>query len=192
MQISLLRFVRTRVVFNPSIASPALPMPRAKDWTAMPPQDATGDMLLAQTERGAWGRATQPAFLPFPRHARAWHASRWLGIKKGLHIIRRPANLPGRFVPKCLPRWACCARAYVHGTSGTSETRCTLAIQESEYFDRVPGCYKNVLATRREQQGWPRGKATTPIWIGINDDGDHSPMRQPSASASGSLFMFPS
>lgn len=112
MQISLLCFVRTRECLGiAGIRTIQLQhLHRVQDWIAMPPRDATGDMLLAQAEGGEHGEAAQPAFLPFPRHARVWHASRWLGIKKGLHIIRRPANLPGRFVPKCQPRWTCCAR----------------------------------------------------------------------------------
>lgn len=39
------------------------------NWTAMPPRDATRDMLLAQTEKGAWGGLPN---LPF-FHSRAMH-----------------------------------------------------------------------------------------------------------------------
>jgi hypothetical protein len=164
------------------------------------PRDATGDMLLAQT-RGEHGEAAQPAFLPFPRHARVWHASRWLGIKKGLHIIRRPANLPGRFVPKSQPRWICCARMYlprdiVH--SSTSETRCTLAVQLSEYIDQLSGCYCTSQAIQREngRDGiWGvrlGGKATTKPISRLMTTAIIPPCASPQPQLQGPFFIFPS
>lgn len=117
MQISLLCFVRTWEVprhcrctcctctCHTTTASPSSPRLDSDATAGMPP-----GTCYWHRRRGEHEEAAQPAFLPFPRHARVWHASRWLGIKKGLHIIRRPANLPGRFVPKCQPRWTCCAR----------------------------------------------------------------------------------
>lgn len=67
--------------------------------------------------------SAQPAFVAIPEPRSEWHASRWLGIKNGLHIItRRPANLPQQFVPMCLGGALVRARMYiVH--SRTSETR---------------------------------------------------------------------
>lgn len=72
MQISLLCFVRTRECLGiAGIRTIQLQhLHRVQDWIAMPPRDATGDMLLAQAE-GSMGRLPNLLFF----HSRAMHES---------------------------------------------------------------------------------------------------------------------
>lgn len=205
MQISLLCFVRTGIAGIPTYIHTIQlrHLHRVQDWIAMPPRDATGDMLLAQTERGAWG-GCPTCFSSIPAPCTSLACQQMVGHKKGSAHHQTPYQSAWTVRAK-VPAQVdlLCARVYLPGhivRSGTSETRCTLAVQLSEYIDQLSGCYSTsptaLVSIQRKQQGWLwkvrlGGEGNHQAYFEIDDDGDHSPMRQPSASASGSLFYFP-